>query len=262
MANDPSEKDSTGTPPGAPGGGETPPKADAPATPPAAKPAAPSTADVAAAPPKADAPATPPVAKPAAPAAPAAPAPAAPAAAAPPRPAAPPKEAPPKPVPLENELVQRLKARFGEAVREATLDRKQAIILVDAARWLEVSRYCRDDEKFDYLVDLTAVDWPKRERRFDVVAILYSFAKNERLRLKAHIGENEPIASVVSLWPVANWLEREAFDMFGIPFAGHPDLRRILLPEEWQGYPLRKDYDILKQDTAWVRENLGIESGQ
>jgi NADH-quinone oxidoreductase subunit C len=231
MANDPSEKDSTGKPAGAPGGDETPPKADAPATPPAAKPAAPA-APAAAAPP--------PAAKPAPPA----------------------KEAPPKPVPLDNELVQRLKARFGDAIREATLDRKQAIILVDASRWLEVSRYCRDDEKFDYLVDLTAVDWPKRERRFDIVAILYSFATNERLRLKAHIGENETIASVVSLWPVANWLEREAFDMFGTRFEGHPDLRRILLPDEWQGHPLRKDYDILKQDTAWVRENLGIESGQ
>ncbi|MFZ0967039.1 MAG: NADH-quinone oxidoreductase subunit C, partial [Candidatus Acidiferrales bacterium] len=186
------------------------------------------------------------------------------AAAAPPaaKPAPPAKEAPPKPVPLDNELVQRMKSRFGDAVREATLDRKQAIILVDASSWLEVSRYCRDDEKFDYLVDLTAVDWPKRERRFDVVAILYSFAKNERLRLKAHLGEGESIASVVSIWPVANWLEREAFDMFGIQFTGHPDLRRILLPEEWQGHPLRKDYDILKQDTAWVRENLGIESGQ
>ncbi len=218
----------------------------APATPPAtpseAKPAAPSAA------------ATPPVPKATSPAAPATP----PAA----KPAPPAKEAPPKPVPLDNELVQRMKARFGEAVREATLDRKQAIILIDASSWLEVARYCRDDEKFDYLVDLTAVDWPKRERRFDVVAILYSFAKNERVRLKAHVGEGESIASVVSIWPVANWLEREAFDMFGIQFTGHPDLRRILLPEEWQGYPLRKDYDILKQDTAWVRENLGIESGQ
>ena len=165
-------------------------------------------------------------------------------------------------MPLDNELVQRMKARFGEAIREATLDRKQAIVLVDAAQWLDVARYCGDDEKFDYLVDLTAVDWPKRERRFDVVANLYSFAKNERLRLKAHLGENEAIASVVSIWATSNWLEREAFDMFGIQFDGHPDLRRILLPEEWQGYPLRKDYDILKQDTAWVRENLKIESGQ
>lgn len=158
--------------------------------------------------------------------------------------------------------MQRLKARFGEAIREATLDRKQAIVLVEGARWHEVNLYCRDQEKFDYLADLTAVDWPKREKRFDLVANLYSFPKNERLRLKAHVGENEGVGSVVSVWPVANWLEREAFDMFGIRFEGHPNLKRILLPDEWQGYPLRKDYDILQQDEAWVRENLGIESGQ
>ncbi len=190
------------------------------------------------------------------------PKPAAPAAAAPPKPAALPKEAPPKPVPLDNELVQRLKSRFGDAIREATLDRKQAIVLIAAAQLREIARYCRDDEKFDMLADLTAVDWPKREQRFDVVLNLYSFPKNERLRLKAHAGENEPVPSVCEVWPVANWLERECYDMFGIVFEGHPDLKRILLPDEWQGYPLRKDYDILKQDTDWVRENLGIESGQ
>lgn len=191
------------------------------------------------------------------------PKPAAPAAAAPPKPpAAPPKEAPPKPVPLDNELVQRLKSRFGDAIREATLDRKQAIVLVAAAQLREIARYCRDDEKFDMLADLTAVDWPKREQRFDVVLNLYSFPKNERLRLKAHAGENEPVPSVCEVWPAANWLERECYDMFGIVFEGHPDLKRILLPDEWQGFPLRKDYDILKQDTDWVRENLGIESGQ
>jgi NADH-quinone oxidoreductase subunit C len=189
-------------------------------------------------------------------------APGAPAAAAPPKPPAappPPKEGP---TPLDNELVQRLKARFGDAVRDATQDRKQAIVLVAADKLREISRYCCDEEKFDMLDDLTAVDWPKREQRFDVVLILYSFPKNERLRLKAHLGENEPIASVNEVWPVANWLERECYDMFGIVFEGHPDLKRILLPDEWQGYPLRKDYDILKQDTDWVRENLGIESGQ
>jgi NADH-quinone oxidoreductase subunit C len=170
--------------------------------------------------------------------------------------------APPKPLPLDNELVQRLKAAFGEAIREATLDRHQAIVLVDAARLREVCSYCRNEEKFDILTDLTAVDWPKRKKRFDVVLNLYSFPKNERLRLKAHLGESEPVPSVCDIWPGANWLERECYDMFGIVFEGHPDLKRILLPDEWQGYPLRKDYDILKQDTAWVRENLGIESGQ
>jgi NADH-quinone oxidoreductase subunit C len=242
MANDPSEKTPAPKPPA------DPPKPAAEGAPVPPKPPA---EGAAATPPTT---ATPP--KPAAPAKPAAPG--APAAAAPPKPPAappPPKEGP---TPLDSELVQRLKARFGDAVR----DRKQAIVLVAADKLREISRCCRDDEKFDMLDDLTAVDWPKREKRFDVVLILYSFPKNERLRLKAHLGESEPVPSVCEIWPVANWLERECYDMFGIVFEGHPDLKRILLPDEWQGYPLRKDYDILKQDTDWVRENLGIESGQ
>jgi NADH-quinone oxidoreductase subunit C len=196
--------------------------------------------------------------------APVSPKPATPAEAAPPRPVAPPppKAATPGPVPLDSELVQRLKARFGEAVHEATLDRKQAIVLVAADKLRDIARCCRDEEKFDMLVDLTAVDWPKREKRFDIILNLCSLVKNERLRLKAHVGENEPVPSTVEVWPAANWLERECYDMFGIVFKGHPDLKRILLPDEWEGHPLRKDYDILKQDAAWVRENLGIESGQ
>lgn len=203
--------------------------------------------------------------KPAAPAKPATPLaakPPAPAGAAPPKPPAPPKEAPPKPEPLDNDLVKRFKARFGDAIREAWTDRKQAILVVAAEKLREIALYTRDEEKFDLLVDLTAVDWLKREKRFDVVLNLYSFAKNERLRLKAHAGDGEKVPSVVSVWGTANWLERECHDMFGIVFDGHPDLRRILLPEDWQGHPLRKDYDILTQDTAWVRENLGVESGQ
>ncbi len=184
--------------------------------------------------------------------------------AAPPKPAAP---APPKPpvvlqTPLDNELVKRFRAKFGAALLEATEDRKQAILTVDRARLAEIALHLRDEQKFDMLSDLTAVDWPKREKRFDVVLNLYSFPKNERLRLKVHAADAEEVPSVVSVWPTANWLEREVFDMFGIIFSGHPNLKRILLPDEWQGYPLRKDYDILQQDTAWVRENLGIESGQ
>jgi NADH-quinone oxidoreductase subunit C len=158
--------------------------------------------------------------------------------------------------------VKRFKARFGDTLREAWVDRKQAILVVSTERLREIAQYLRDEEKFDFLTDVTAVDWPKREKRFDVVLNLYSFAKNERLRLKAHASETESVPSVTSVWPTANWLEREAFDMFGIRFEGHPNLKRILLPDEWQGHPLRKDYDILKQDEAWVRENLGIESGQ
>lgn len=238
MPNDPEEKQ-----PPVPPAGETPAAPEKPAAP------------IAAAPPKPPAPAAPASADASKPAAP-------PAAAKPAAPSAPPKEAPPKPVPLDNDLVKRYKAEFGEAIREAWLDRKQSILVVAADNLLEIAEYTRDDEKFDLLTDLTAVDWPKREKRFDVVLNLYSFAKNERLRLKVMLGADEQVSSVSSVWPTANWLEREVFDMFGITFTGHPNLRRILLPEEWQGHPLRKDYDILTQDTAWVRENLGIESGQ
>jgi len=186
-------------------------------------------------------------------------APAKPAAAAPPRPPAPPKEGP---VALDNELVKRYRARFGEALREAWTDRKQAILVVSLDHLLEAAQFTRDDEQFDLLTDLTAVDWPKREKRFDLVLNLYSFPKQERLRIKAQVGEGQPVASVSGIWPTADWLEREVYDMFGIVFAGHPNLKRLLLPEEWEGFPLRKDYDILQQDDAWVRENLGIESGQ
>lgn len=219
--------------------------------------------------PEKSAPATPEVAKPEAPAEkpaavaakPAAPTskPAAPAG----KPAPPPPKPPvPVQVPLDNELVRRYRARFGAAIVDALEDRKQPYLIIDVAQLAEIARYSRDEEKFDLLEDYTAVDWPKREKRFDLVAILYSFAHNTRLRLKVQVGVNHRPASLVEIWPTANWMEREIYDMFGIEFAGHPDLKRILLPDGWEGYPLRKDYDILRQDNAWVRENLEIESGQ
>ena len=130
------------------------------------------------------------------------------------------------------------------------------------AKLRAVCQFARDQEKFNMLVDLTAVDWPKKEKRFEVVLQLYSFSKNERLRIKAIAADGEAVPSVLPIWPAAGWLERECFDMFGIRFEGHAGLKRILLPDEWQGHPLRKDYDILQQDEAWVRENMGIESGQ
>jgi NADH-quinone oxidoreductase subunit C len=179
------------------------------------------------------------------------------------KPVPPKKEAPPAwPKPLDNEMVRRFRQRFGDAILDALEDRKQAILVVAAERLREIAEYARDEEQFDMLTDLTAVDWPKREKRFDLVVNLYSFPRNERLRLKAAVGEHDQPPSLAPVWAAANWLERECFDMFGIRFEGHPDLRRILLPDEWVGHPLRKDYDILQQDTAWVRENLGIESGQ
>jgi NADH-quinone oxidoreductase subunit C len=165
-------------------------------------------------------------------------------------------------VPLDNELSRCFRHRFGPAILNALEDHKQSILIVDATQLVEIARYSRDEEKFELLEDYTAVDWPRREKRFDLVAQLYSFAHNARLRLKIPLGADEQPSTLVPLWPAANWLEREIFDLFGIVFRGHPNMKRILLPDEWQGHPLRKDYDILQQDTAWVRENLGIKSSQ
>ena len=118
---------------------------------------------------------------------------------------------------------------------------------------------------FDLLVDITAVDYlhyPDAKDRYGIVYCLANTTTGERVVVKTFVNDPDPEApSVYSLWRGSDWMEREVFDMFGIQFEGHPDMRRILLPEEWQGYPLRKEYSILQQDDGWVRENLGIESG-
>jgi NADH-quinone oxidoreductase subunit C len=120
-------------------------------------------------------------------------------------------------------------------------------IVVPAANIIAIGRWLRETPvaAFDTCSDLTAVDWPPRAgARFDVVYCLYSIRHRQRLRVKARLADGAPIASVIPVWPSANWLEREVYDMFGITFAGHPDLRRILMPEDWQGYPQRKDYPL------------------
>ncbi len=199
-------------------------------------------------------------AKPAAPAAGATAAkPAAPAAA---KPAAPAKPAGPVPEPWESELVATLRQQYGSGIVEALSYLGQKYLTVDSSLLAEILRRMRDAEGFDYCVDITAVHYPKREQQFDIIYVLYSFPHNERVRVKARIHDGEHVQSAVGMWETANWLEREVFDMFGIVFEGHPGLKRILLPEDWKGYPLRKDYDILQQDKEWVQINLGIESGQ
>jgi NADH-quinone oxidoreductase subunit C len=119
-------------------------------------------------------------------------------------------------------------------------------LIVARERLLEVMRWLRDDPaaRFDFLSDVTATDWPSRPQRFDVIYALYSIPLRHRVRVKVRAGESDPVASVTPVWPAANWLEREVWDMFGVRFEGHPDLRRILMPEEWQGHPQRKDYPL------------------
>ncbi len=159
-------------------------------------------------------------------------------------------------------MVSKLKGRHGSGIREASSYLGQNYMVVEASIIKDVLQVLRDEEQFDYCVDITALHYPNREKQFDVIWILYSFARNERIRVKTMIADGETVPSSVSIWPTANWLEREVFDMFGIRFDGHPDLKRILLPDGWKGYPLRKDYGIIQQDQEWVQINLGIESGQ
>lgn len=177
---------------------------------------------------------------------------------------APAKAAPAAPAaePWNGELPEAVRKAFPGVVIEALTFRGQNFFVVPKENLLPVAKFLKSESGFTMLADLTAVDYPKKEKRFEVIYQLYSFSRNERLRVKAPLGDGETIESVVPVWGVADWLEREVFDMFGIRFEHHPNLRRILLPEEWHGHPLRKDYGILQQDTRWVQENLHIESGQ
>ena len=177
-------------------------------------------------------------------------------------PAAPAKPAGPAPIPWDSPLVASLRQRHGSGIAEAVTYLGQNYFVVDSSILTDVLTVLRDERKFDYCVDVTAVHYPQREKQFDVIWILYSFSRNERIRVKTMIADGQSVPTSVNIWATANWLEREVFDMFGIRFDGHPDLKRILLPDGWKGHPLRKDYGIIQQDNEWVQINLGIESGQ
>jgi NADH-quinone oxidoreductase subunit C len=150
------------------------------------------------------------------------------------------------------EILARLTERFGAAVLLSHAEYGDPTLVVERTALPEVLAFCRDDAalRFDLLMDLTAVDYlayPGREDapRFEVVYHLYSIAHNHRLRVKAGVDEDDPVVpSAVPLWPIANWFEREVWDMFGLRFTGHPDLRRLLLYEAFVGHPLRKDYPV------------------
>jgi NADH-quinone oxidoreductase subunit C len=149
-------------------------------------------------------------------------------------------------------ILDEVRARFGATVLETHDEHGDHTAIVERAAVREVLAFCRDAGAlaFDMLMDLTAVDYakfPGREAgpRFEVVYHLYSVPHNHRLRVKARVDEDDPVVpSAVPLWPIANWFEREVWDMFGIRFEGHPDLRRLLMYEEFVGHPLRKDYPI------------------
>jgi len=177
---------------------------------------------------------------------PAAPKPAAAAPKAPPAPPVPPDPAPPADMAVPA-FVAALQAALPAAVAHVSYWVGDWTVIVPAAKLVETVTFLRDaaDCRFDYLSDLTASDWPGRPGlRFDVILCLYSTTLRQRLRVKVRVADGEAVPSVTGVWPAANWLEREVFDMFGVSFTGHPDLRRILMPLDWVGHPQRKDYPL------------------
>jgi NADH-quinone oxidoreductase subunit C len=205
--------------------------------------------------PPSDAPGTPAAAAGANAAAPATPMPAAPVA----KPAAPaaahdtkpaPPVGPPDPPPPAGaaipSFITGLQAAIPGAVEQVSFYVGDWTVIVPASKLLEAGRFLKNTPgvRFDFCSDVTASDWPTRPKRFDVVYCLYSTRHHTRVRLKVRAGEHDPVPSVSGIWPAANWLEREVYDLFGVNFTGHPDRRRILMPDDWQGFPQRKDYPL------------------
>jgi NADH-quinone oxidoreductase subunit C len=150
---------------------------------------------------------------------------------------------------MSEQVLSLLQQQFGDRILAVTSFRGDDEALVAPEAWLDVARFLRDDPAtvMNHFIDLTAVDYPEREPqqpRFDVVLMVRSLSKNHRVRLKTRVRDGMRLDSLTGVWPGANWTEREVYDMFGVRFENHPDLRRILLYEEFVGHPLRKDYPI------------------
>ncbi len=182
-----------------------------------------------------------------------------------PKPAAAVKKPPVKKGPSYEELgddalLKDLRERFPNGVVSGQSFLGQPIYTITLDVAPDVMLYLRDSDQwaFNYLVDLTCLDYIGDEKRFCMVYHLYSHRSGGLIRVKARAAVDQMVPSVSSIWHTADWLEREVYDMFGVEFSGHPDLRRILLPDDWLGYPLRKDYDIKLQDQAWIRNHLRI----
>ncbi len=174
-------------------------------------------------------------------------------------------------------VVKKLQAVVGDAILETSSFRGDEEVVVAVKDWVRVAQVLRDDPDLamNHWVDLTAVDWPEREGegkpRFDVLFSVRSYEKKHRIRVKTFVADGQDVPSLTTVWAGANWAEREVFDMFGIRFAGHRDLRRILMYDEFEGYPLRKDYPIDRVqplveyrdvDDTLKLPPFGIEEGQ
>jgi NADH-quinone oxidoreductase subunit C len=141
-------------------------------------------------------------------------------------------------------LAETLTAALPGAVTGHEIAYGELNVTAKASEIVNVIRYLRDQQRFVSFIDVTAVDWPGRERRFDVVYHLLSPYTNQRIRVKIEVGEDDTVDSIISIFPGADWFERETYDLYGIPFVGHPDMRRILTDYGFEGHPLRKDFPL------------------
>jgi NADH-quinone oxidoreductase subunit C len=143
-------------------------------------------------------------------------------------------------------LIHRLRERFKDAILSTRVDHDEVCHLVDKDALPAIGEVLKSDPEFDmnYLVDILGVDHLPSSPRFEVVYLFYSISKRHRLRLKIKVASDEPVPTVTGIWPAAGWPEREVYDMYGIIFTGHPDLTRIYMAPDWQGFPLRKDYPL------------------
>ena len=165
--------------------------------------------------------------------------------------------------PWEDELTAQLAEQFGDRILEFSTYVGQKFLVARMEAGPRILEFLKLEAGFDYLVDVTAADYPKREKRFDLIYILYSFARNERIRIKVRVKEGERPESVVGIYLTANWLERELYDLYGIVFEGHPNLKRLLLPDDWTGHPLRKDYPLTQEPVQFIGlQHEGLPSEQ
>jgi NADH-quinone oxidoreductase subunit C len=151
-------------------------------------------------------------------------------------------------VPDGQETTERIRESFPDATVRAGECRDQHWVEVTVSSLLDVCRWLRDDPSaaYDLLLDVTAIHWPDEPQPLEVVYHLYSQARNDRLRLKVRTGDRGPVPSLAGIWKSADWNERETYDMFGLEFEGHPDLRRILMPEDYTDHPLRKEFPLYR----------------
>ena len=161
-----------------------------------------------------------------------------------------------------NKIAEQIQIAFPEAVNEVSEFRGEVTIKVEAVSITDVATYCRDEDglQFNMLASLAGIDYAPEEPRFAVNYVLYSLPLNHRIRLKVYVKEGETIPTMTGVYPGANWMEREVYDMFGVTFEGHPDMRRILMPYDWTGHPLRKDYPLGYEEVQFSFNHERIQS--